>query len=547
MKKSRLERIYPFRRGNFDVIGFIIKIALTAAIIALFVVFFDKFADMYLSLETNWQLDIPTRSFELLTMLYGAVIVFMVVSGISQISREIFGADDVKMFSAMPVGSGALFGSKLISIYLGQFIVSIAITLSINLTLGIRILAGWQFYVVTAVICLLLPLITIAISSLLVIPYYRLKLLLKDRFVINFIIVSALLGVMFYLYAIVLDAIKQLLLGGSLKYFFDDKVMATIATMCKYLYPSRWIAGALMSAFETESWLGLILVTAACITLALVMIRLVLMRAMQSRNEGSDRSIRKHSGVSKGNNVFVALLKKEFLHIFRTPSYMFSCFSVAIIMPLMVYFCMTVASSLVQNLVGLEFNLELAVFLTILFGSLTNIFCATNISRDGYMFYVVKGFPISSKTVFLSKVVLCAIVTALSQLTSAILVSAMGYIPWYSGIFLFVVGMLFGLANILVATRYDFDHANFSTEDDGEIKESSNAVSVIILIGLVMSFTVGGAIFAFKAITQLRGANLEYMTYLLAGGLAVLFAALASVYMILGLKRKYYEFEGGNI
>lgn len=547
LKKQSIEAKYPFKRGNFDILGFIIKLVLTAAIIALFAIFFGKFADLYLPLKRGGVVDPYARAFELTTLLYAAIILFMTISGISAINREIFVADDIKMFSAMPVSAGALYGSKLITIYFGQLLVSLAITLTLNISLAAHIQVGWQYYIATAAICFLLPLITIALASLLIIPFYWLKVLLKDKFIVNFLIVSALLGVMFYLYSLVLNAVKEMLLGGDLKYFFNANTMGVIAKMTSLLYPARWVSGIMLGVSQLESWLGLLGVTAACIALAMVIIRFVMVQVMQSRMQGSGRALTARKNVSKGKNVFLALVKKEFLQIFRTPSYMFSCFSVAVIMPLMVYFCMSIGTSLATRLVGLEFNLELAIFLTVLFGSLTNIFCATNISRDGYMFYVVKAFPVDGRTVFLTKIVLCLSVTALSQLCSAILITATGFITWYAGIFVFAVGTLFSLTNILIATRYDFNHAHFSTEDDGEIKESSNAVSVIIVLGLLMSFAVGIIVFAVKAVIQLKGLDIAYLTYLLGAAFALICAALATAYMLVGVKKKYYEFEGGGI
>lgn len=547
INKQRLEKLYIFRRGNFDILGFIIKLILAAAIVALFAIFFGRFADIYLKVKEGGVENIPLRANELVTILYGVVILFMTVSGLTAISREIFEADDIKLFSAIPVGAGALFGSKLITIYLGQFLISLAVTLTINLTLAARLAVGAAYYAVTGAICVLLPLITIALAALLIIPYYFIKLALKDRFLINFLLVSAVLGVMFYLYAIVLNGVKDMLLGEDLRYFFNESVMIKIAKASSLLYPARWIAGIMLGTSQLESWFGLLGVTAACMALSLAIIRLVLTKAMQSRMQGSERIMAGKNKLSKGKSVTLALIKKEFLQIFRTSSYMFSCFSVAIIMPLMVYFCESISTALATTLVGMEFNLELALFLTILFGSLTNIFCATNISRDGYMFYVVKALPIDGRMVFMTKITLCLGVTALSQAVSATLVTAMGYIAWYQGIFVFAVGMLFSLTNILIATRYDFDHAHFSTEDDGEIKESSNAVSVIIALGLLMSFVVGASIFAVKAVTQLKGQDLGYLTYVMAGAMAAVFAALAMAYMLVGVRKKYYEFEGGGI
>ena len=185
--------------------------------------------------------------------------------------------------------------------------------------------------------------------------------------------------------------------------------------------------------------------------------------------------------------------------------------------------------------------------LTLLFGALTNIFCATNISRDGEMFYSVKAYPLGYKTVFFSKVFLCMLVPALSQLANAIVLACTHMVSWYAGLFVFVVGLAFGFVNICVATRYDFDHAHFSTDEDGEIKESGGVVSTIIVFGIVTAFVVGGALFIARVLTELKEQQMSWLTYVVGGLCSALGVALAYLYFVGRLGRKYYQFEGGEI
>ncbi len=547
LRKNGQERRSMFRAGQFDFFGFLLRILLIAAIVALFVMFFGRFVDVYVSIKINDKTDVMARSTELLTILYSAVILGMVIGGVGQIGRELFAADDMKILSAMPINAKTLFLAKLISIYRGQLVIALVSVFTINVTFALKVGVTLVFWALTLIICFLLPLITILISAVLVLPFQAIKRFLRERFVLTFILVTAILGVSFWLYSIIVGGVKQLLLGDSLRYFFNARVMKSIRIACSWLYPARWFANIISGSDPIWSWLELAAVAIVCILLAMLVIKRILVRSMQARNQGSSASILKTSYVMDKRNKFVALLKKEFLMIFRTPSYMFSYFSVAVIMPLMVYFCMDVGASLVENLVGLDSSLELALFLTILFGALTNIFCATNISRDGEMFYSVKALPLDFRTVFFSKIVLCLIVTAFSQVASAVLLFATGIVGAVDALFLVFVGLLFSFVNIAVATRYDFNHAHFSSEDDGEIKESSGTVSKVIFMGMLLSFAVGGLVLILKIFAQLRQFAYGALTYILAGGLAVISAGLATLYLLLGLKKKYYEFSGGGI
>ncbi len=547
LKKQFIERTYGYKRKNFDVVGFILRLAIIAMLMTVFIIFFGRFMDIYISVKDGGAVNVPLRLGELLSIVYTIVIIFMTISAISRINHEIFNADDIKTFAAMPIGAKSLFISKLIVIYLNQLVFSAVAVLTVNITVAIHSAVSPLFFVFTVPACFVLPLITIAIGSVLALPFNLLSRFLQSKFVINFILVTAIAGGLFYLYSIILGGVKEMLLGDSLRYFFNEARMSAIAGAVSYMYPAKWFANMFTGTEYLVSGLGIVAVLAVCLVLSVVIINYILRGALQSRVAGTQRFIRRSKPLSNCKSGFFALVKKEFLLIFRTPSYMFSYFSVAVIMPLMVYFCMSISSSLVTTLVGLECNPELALFLTLLFGALTNVFCATNISRDGQMFYTVKAMPFGYKTVFFSKVFLCMLVTVVSQLATAVLLASTGYLVWYSALFIFIVGTLFGFVHVCVATRYDFNHARFSTEDDGEIKESDNVVSALIVLGLLVSVLVGGAVFVIRLIMLLFNSDFGYATYLIAGGAAVVSSVLAYLYLIGKLGKKYYEFEGGEL
>ncbi len=570
LKKQRIESIYRYRRGRFDITGFLLGTLLVAAIIALFVVFFGKFVGIYTQVkgvfgvegvENRPAFHYDLRLYELLTLLYAVVFVFMTLSAISQINRQIFDADGARLYSAMPIDAVSLYIAKICTIYLSQLFVSTAVVLTINITVAYNVFQnitlGWQFWVITAVICLILPLLTIAIGSLLAIPVNAVKRFLKDKFLLNFVLVTLVTGVAFWLYSIVLDAVRQMLLGDDLKFFFDEVKMTAIVGLVQCLYPVKWLIDLLLVSISPATLgighnvivagLGIAGVLVVCIALSLVMLRFMLQRALQSRNIGNGNYLRRSGNLQSGKYGFFALVKKDFLLIFRTPSYMFSYLSVAVVTPLMVYFCMTVGSSLIESLVGLQLDLELSLFLTLLFGALTNVFCATNISRDGEMFYSVKAYPLGYKPVFFSKVFMCMMVTALSQLANAIVLSCTGLVSWYGGLFVFAVGTVFGFVNICVATRYDFNHARFSTDEDGEIKESGGVVSTIIVFGMITAFAVGGTLFIGRVLSELTQQSMAWLTYVVGGAVAALCAIFAYLYFVRNLGNKYYQFEGGEI
>lgn len=547
LKKSGQERRSMFKQKNFDFLGFFLRIVLTAAIVTLFVIFFGRFCDVYLSVKSAGKPDPVTRGGEMLTILYAIVVFGMTIACLGLFEKRIFKADDNRLYSALPIGANALFTAKLISVYAEQTVVSTVVVLAINITYGLHASVDGAFWIATVALIFLLPLIATALASLAIGPYQLLKRFLKEQFIVLFIVVTALLGVFFWLYSIILSGVKALLLGDSLRYFFNDKIIGKVALAASLLYPGRWIGYILTGVNLLEGWLGVLLFVVIGLAIAIFTIRYILTKSLQQRNEGTQFFKRKAKPIKSPKSVFCALIKREFLLVFRTPAYAFSYFSVALIMPLMVYSCMDITASLVMDLVGLKCDLELALFLTMLFGALTNVFCGTNISRDGENFYVLKAMPISYKEVIFSKITLCAIVMELSQIASAVLLAAFGLLVWYDALFVLAIGSVFGLVYICVATRYDFDHAHFSSEENGEIHESGGTMSVIVVFGLAISFVIGGILFLLRITDQLRQVDFAYFTYIIASAFAFLAGAGSLFYLLFRLRKKYYEFTGGKL
>ena len=492
LKKQRREGLASFRKGNFNAVGFIFRVLLTLALVAVFVVFFGNFLEIYLGVMSGGATDPQERLYEVLSVAYAVVLLAMIVGGVAQRTGALFG-DDIKIMSALPVGANTLFASKLITIYLRQAVFACVCVLAINLTAAAHLAQGAGYYAVTVLSCLLLPLLSVGIASVLALPLHAFKQLLKDRFVLTFIVIIAVTAALLALYAWVLGGVKALLFGDDLRYFFSQRVVAGLLTGRNVLVCALVMAAVLI----------------VCAALSAVFIRLILGRALRNENSGSTTSFRvRRRRLRPARTQLFALVKKEFLTIF-----------------------------------------ELAVFLTLLFGSLSNVFCTTNISRDGRMFYSVKAMPIAPGTVIFSKVLLCLFVTVLSQLLSAALLAATGYVSVPCALFLLAAGVLFGFAQICVATRVDFDHARFSSEPDGEIKESGNTVSIIMVAGLALSFIVGGAVVLARMYAALRGLAAQYawVTFVVAGAVAVIAAAGGFALLACGLKKRYYRFSGGII
>ena len=77
--KQRDERRSAYRKGNFDAVGFFLRLILVALFVAVFVIFFGRFMSIYFSIRTRGLLNVRDRLYEALTVSYMVIVISLTV------------------------------------------------------------------------------------------------------------------------------------------------------------------------------------------------------------------------------------------------------------------------------------------------------------------------------------------------------------------------------------------------------------------------------------------------------------------------------------
>ena len=210
------------------------------------------------------------------------------------------------------------------------------------------------------------------------------------------------------------------------------------------------------------------------------------------------------------------------------------------------YFCMGIGEDLLKQLIMADASAELGLFLVLTFGALTNTFAATNISRDGYAFYTLKTMPIKPSAIVNAKVLFSAIIAVLSVAVSVIVLYVEEYVTAGESAFIFFVALFMALAQIAFATGKDLKRPSFSAEEDNEVRESTQTVSQIIILGLLTGLILGGG--SLFVSVFLSGVTPVAESYVKAGSLVLsaIIAALSFVYLYKGLPERLYNMSEGE-
>ena len=548
LKKQLHERLSYFKRNrrNIDVVGMLLSAVLTVLVLGVIAVVFKQFIEKYSTIRINNVLDVQARLYEIMTIVYEIALLISVFGATSALTRAIFESDDRNVLIVLPIKPQAIFFAKMVSVYFSQALLSVCITLPLVIVFAEVTGQDIMFIVISTVASLLIPFISLGLASILCLPFYFVKRFFQSKYVWFLLSITALMAALFVGYAQILNFFENLLVTGDIKFFFSQEIMEFIINLTDKLVPANFLARLVFGIEPLKNGLILLGVIVVLGLIGFGVEYLLYNAAVKIRVQNNDGIVFHAKKLSRPRSVTRGLIAKEMGAILFTPDYAFQYISVAAILPIMVYFCMGLGESLLSQLLHVEMNFELALLLTVLFGSLTNTFCAINISREGRSFYMQKTLPIKHSKYIGVKIGLNLVVTILSVGVSTLVITLLGFLTYVEAIFVFGVGVVLGFAQICFATRKDLNKPYFPTEEDNTVKEGNGNVSTIIVLGMIISLIIGGIPLIYGVLNMLKGGGMENFTYLFAGGLAVLVLIASLLYTFIGLRAKFERLSEGD-
>lgn len=487
--KYEMKKQFPMfsKAGNKNIIGSVFSLLLTVAVAAATVYFLSVLTQNYVNIGSAvYKVD---RAYRFATIFYLFSIVLMTILCVEKMRKSFVDKSDKNVFLRMPIKHNVLFLTRLLVLLLTILITSALLVFPISIIINNAVKMGGMFWLNTVINFLLLPTISLLIASLLLLPYIKILDFLKNKFWLTFIVLSVLLVSLFAFYAVFLNVVQQYLQTGMIKFFFNEEFSNILKTVTKYSYPANCFAGILLGKNLVYSYLivGAVAVVGMAVTVALTQI---MYKHTLYRNEAKTM-IYKRKGIYVANKPILALVKKEFIMVFRQPEMMFSFFVIAIAMPFMVYACYSLFETLILNMLGISVELGLALTIVLIFSVLTNTFCSTNITREGASLIKQKALPIKAEKLIGAKILLCSIVSVAAVLVSVALLVVFAGINLANALIIFILGALFSIAQILIATKMDLSHYRHSNSKTQNEHQASKTIAIIVLLGLAVATIVG--------------------------------------------------------
>lgn len=267
----------------------------------------------------------------------------IIVSDLLSANKLFFNEKDIEQLSIRPVSNTAIICSKLIFLFLMHYALSFIFTYPIFLSYGIIKSKSVMFYYSGIFYPVMTFFIEMGIALLFVYPFWLLKKYLSKHVLIRFIIVVAFLVVFSLLYAQVLNAFIEIVVGGNFNRILTK--IPLLVKLQKYEFPTNFIVKALFEKQKRYFYpyltigIGIFVLGASVAIFAYNYVRNISINIKSKNRE----EMFKVASTTK------ALFKKEFFLIARNGDYAFSFLGLLMVQPFLAYMVIKAINTIFSN------------------------------------------------------------------------------------------------------------------------------------------------------------------------------------------------------
>lgn len=419
--------------------------------------------------------------------------------------NTLFFSRDLEFASALPISSRGLLADKLILIVLGEAISALFLCLPVVILYGLYIGGGFLYYLKALLLVPLLPMIAMALITLLSFLLIRISALWKRRegmtTLMTFLLIAGIMAVQISFSMRTGDEeefgriILRLVMRQSVLVDLFVKSFPPIGWLCNALIQTGWKGWGYGIAFILASIASVVFVVSVLggqyQRLAIKQSEVVarLNATAKKRNKG----IRMHSP-------FGVLYRREIKELITVPAYATNCLTSLVMFPVMTVVMMMsmgknsdgipdIPSLLANQAPTILFLVLLAVFCLTCF---MNVAVATAVSREGKRHYFSKIIPVPASTQLLAKLAMGLSVDMAAVLLTAGTVCVVLPELWLLIMIAALAATPFALLSSTMGLLLDvyFPRLDWKTETDA-VKRNVNGVygmfGTMALLGLLVA------------------------------------------------------------
>lgn len=478
------------------------------------------------------------------------ILIMSFVLSVKNIVTVLYTADDLPVLLPMPLSAGQIVTAKLTVASRFSVGLSLIVTNSVCLGLGVRAGMGAAYVIGTMLSSALIPITGIALATLLIVTVFKIFGFIRNRDI------TVVLGGIFTLAL----TVTYMFISNKFNNGDSNSVAAIFSTISSIASGFPNIAYMTNFMFN-DNIVGLIVsvgITAAVTALAMLAVKLFyIVTALSMQTTGTkNKTIKKDSLSHDKSNALKALTSYEAKSTRRNPAYMIYGFAMSFIWPVLIILPIVLGQNSFINNFKSPLDLTTALISALTFGITASCFaCGFNIlplsafSREGNSFSTLQSMPIEFKDYYKSKrnfsLLICSLGSVLYITILGIVCVAMGILSIKnSWVIIYGAGISFLLNLILINSMLlkNSRKPYFTWDSETEISRKLSWINIVSLIIGFIAFITFFITLAFSSLTNspenpLNSKMIQVMTAITAAVVGVIILILAFAINRLSVKK----------
>ncbi len=428
-------------------------------------------------------------AYVLLSVFAFGITLLTFIEGIYKTGSLLFGCKDDDLLLSLPIKRSTVLFIRILKFYIFELLYNSIFLLPIIIVYGFFHTGSIITYIITSIfMILLLPVIPIAISSIIGAITTSISSKFKYKNIVEIIFSFAILVLVF---AVSMNGTKvmEYLVENASK--FNDLIV-------KYYYPAG-VFGKLANNFNIIDLLIFIGINIVIFVLTIFMISKVYFRINTNAKVSKTKVSKNKDYVIKTRSVKSSLIRKELNTFFNIPVFIInSGFGLVLFLIIVIVMILKIdvfASVLNRNNLdgGLTVdlvvkNISLITLLVLVFTSFMTSITNSVISLEGRNINILKSLTVKVKDILMSKIYACMIIT-----TPVLLVGILAlYIRFRFSIIelllLIVLAIVMPLISHFIGILVNLRYPKLDAENSAEVVKQSTSSLVSVLIGMGLMF-----------------------------------------------------------
>lgn len=433
----------------------------------------------------------------LMTLVLIATQAISFVFAIGSIMNTLYFSKDNELFMVMPVTFNQLFISKIMMIYINELIFNFIYMLPILFTFGLLGHFSVIYFLLLFVFIPILPVLPIALASLISIPFMFIVKFFKKNIWLTIITILILVAGMFVLYMQLVSKISGAINIAEKQVATGLKINREVEKLGSNVFIFSKLAISLVKFQNIYNIFLYLIGSFVLFMLCFLLIKPFYYKVATITLENTTSQKRKPKKF-KARKPFNELLLNEIRLTFRSPSYIFQFFLFPVFMPLIVFTYDKLLITIAVNQAGQNMIFGSHILILLIIALMSNIISSIAISKEGSTFYLTKVSPVDFKLQVMAKLCFNAIFTVSAILITTITTFIFTDLKVEIVLLSSILAIILSLGHICHSFDMDLQNPILDWYDNSEISALSKSTTKSMVYALVLSLimfvltTLGG-------------------------------------------------------